>query len=228
MVRATLPAVVKGLRHDRKSGSALRFSLLCLAESLVPARPARDTRARGRPRSTLRPTLTPLPDAVIVTSDGVITAVGSRSEVQIPDRCARDRLHRQDHRCRLLEQPRAFHASRLEERRHRAGRAADRAHAGDADTMGFYNAYGISVPIRATRCRCAAGSMPAKSRAPISSLPATSSPRAAIPPICRPRCNCPKPARLRKPRKLARTYLGMGLDGVKLFTGPSRAKTSPS
>ena len=52
-----------------------------------------------------------------------------------------------------------------------------------------------------------------------SSLPAAFSRRAGIPFICRPSCNSPKPPHRTKPRKWSRTYLGMGLDGIKLFTG---------
>ena len=54
------------------------------------------------------PDAAPLADAVVVATNGVITAIGSRSEVQIPP-SPRDRLHRQDHRRRFLEQPRPFH-----------------------------------------------------------------------------------------------------------------------
>ena len=80
-----------------------------------------------------------------------------------------------------------------------------RAHAGDADAMGFHVSVGSSVPTRATRCRCAAASMPAKSSVPIFSSPAAFSQGMAIPPISCRRCKYPRRRRRSGRRRLARS-----------------------
>ena len=59
------------------------------------------------------PDAMPLDDAVVVATNGVITAIGRRSDVHIPSD-ARVIDCRQDGRGRLLEQPRPFHASGME------------------------------------------------------------------------------------------------------------------
>ena len=72
-------------------GNLLRTALfLCLlaATAGIGATANAQTLALVGGKVYASPDATPLDDAVVVTTNGVITAIGSRSDVQIPVRCA--------------------------------------------------------------------------------------------------------------------------------------------
>jgi predicted amidohydrolase YtcJ len=86
------------------------------------------------------PDATPIPDAVVLTSGGVITAIGRRSEVHIPgDARVID--------CTGKTVVAGFWNSHVHftQEPWRTGRVTRRTHARDADQMGFYNRMGSRV-----------------------------------------------------------------------------------
>ena len=88
------------------------------------------------------PDAAPLPDAVIVVTDGVITAIGSRNDVSVPTDariidCAGKTIV-----AGFWNSHVHFTQSRVEECRQCAGGIAAGTHAGDADQMGFYHGVG--------------------------------------------------------------------------------------
>ena len=93
--------------------------------------------------------------------------------------------------------------------------------------MGFHDGMGS----RRRSVRFAAAAPPRQfgrsARAHTSSLPAVSSRRTAVLPICLPRCNFRKAATPEQAEKMARTYLQTGLDGIKLFTGVYKGEDKP-
>ena len=172
------------------------------------------------------PDAAPLPDAVVITSGGVITAIGSRSEVQIPVRCARHRLRRQDRRCRLLEQPRPFHASRVEKRGQRAAAPLQEHMREMLTRWGFTTRLGSWLRPGKIPCRCAAGSTPAKCLGPISTVRSIF-PKGGHPIYLPPEMQLLEAGTPEEATNFERTYLGLGLDGVKLFTGSFKGENNP-
>ena len=76
---------LQGSTHDRQSAPHRAFLFRSARRPPCNVRGQRaDTRARRRQASTRRLTRRRLADAVVIASDGVITAIGSRSDVQIP------------------------------------------------------------------------------------------------------------------------------------------------
>ena len=145
-----------------------------------------------------------------------------------PVRCAHHRLHRQDGRGRLLEQPRPFHAKPCGRTPARAPAAPLTAHMqDDADAMGFHHRVGPRLRSAQLDAVAPPRRFRRGARSQLSSSPAASSPRTAIPPISPPRCNCPRPTRRSEAAQMARHYMGIGLDGIKLFTGSFKGENKP-
>ena len=147
------------------------------------------------------PDAAPLADAVVADVQWRHHRDRQPQRSQHSRRCARHRLHRQDHRCRLLEQPRSFHGRRVEKRAAARRRRRLQEHMQEMLTKwGFTTVWDLGSDPRDSlllRRRVNAGEV----LGPIFCLPATFSPRAAIPPICRPSCSSPKPPRRMKRRK---------------------------
>ena len=185
----------KRLSHMIGNWLAPRFSSYCLARRRSSASPptrrpsrwwaAGSTHRRTQPRCWM---------PSFVVSDGVITAVGKRSEVQLP----------QDARvidCAGKTIVAGFwnshvHFTQAVWKNAASAPAAslDSTHAGDADAVGLHDRVGSWLRPEPTLWRCAAASSRVKSPAPISSLPAASSPRMVIPFICRPKLQLPEAA----------------------------------
>ena len=173
------------------------------------------------------PDATPLDDAVVVTANGVITAIGSRSDVQIPSDARVIDCTGKTVVAGFWNSHVHFTEAVWKNAGTRAGRAADRAHAGDADAVGFHHRVGSRLRPR--------DSLPLRRRVNAGEVLGPSYPArrqhlsqgTAIPPICRRRCNCPKPPRRTKRRKWRATICGIGLDGIKLFTGSFKGDGKP-
>ena len=147
------------------------------------------------------PDAAPLPDAVVVISGGVITAIGSRSDVRIPPDARVIDCTGKTVVAGFWNSHVHFTQAGMEKRRQRTGGAAGRTYAGDADPVGFHHRVGPGFRPERTPGLSAGASTPAKCRVRIFFLPAAFSRKAAIPSICRPSCNFPKPPRRTKPRK---------------------------
>jgi imidazolonepropionase-like amidohydrolase len=73
------------------------------------------------------PDAAPLDDAVVLTANGIIAAIGSRSDVQIPSDA------------RVIDCTGKTVVAGFWNSHQRAGGSAHGAHAGNADAMGFYH-----------------------------------------------------------------------------------------
>ena len=149
------------------------------------------------------PDAVPLDDAVVVTSNGAITAVGRAGEVAIPPEA------------RVIDcTGKTIVAGFWNSHVHFTEAAWKNAASAPAASLtshmqemltrwGFTTVWDVgshpddSLPLRH---RVDAGEVPG----PTSILPATSFRRTVIPPICRPNCNSPKPRRPTRPRSDAR------------------------
>ena len=155
------------------------------------------------------PDAAPLPDAVVVASNGVITAIGSRSEVQIPaDARVID--------CTGKTVVAGFWNSHVHFTQavwNNAGTAPAaplQEHMQEMLTRwGFTTVWDLGSDARDTlplRRRVDSGEVPGP--AYLSGRQYLSR-RTAIPSICRPRCNCPRPPRRTKPRNWRAAYMGL-------------------
>ena len=206
------------LAHERKSGPPRLLLFPSDRAAGASAAANAQTLALVGGNVYASPEAAPLADAVVIASDGVITAIGSRSEVQIPaDARVID--------CTGKTVVAGFwnsHVHFAQEVWKNAATAPAAALEAPMREMltrwGFTTVWDLgsdpaaSLPLRAA-------STPAMCSVPTFCLPAISFLRTAIPSICRPKCNCPRSRRRMKPQQMARNYLGMGLDGIKLFTG---------
>jgi imidazolonepropionase-like amidohydrolase len=103
----------------------------------------------------------------------------------------------------------------MAERRQRAGGAAHRAYAGDADALGFHHCMGYRLQPR--RLAGAANIFLAGSIFPKDGRPAYLPPGAQLPEAATPE----------RAAEMARYYLQIGLDGIKLFTGSYKGEDKP-
>ena len=165
------------------------------------------------------PDATPISEAVVLASNGVITAIGSRSEVQIPADARVIDCTGKTVVAGFWNSHVHFTEGRVAKRSQRAGRVAGRTYAGDADAVGFHHRMGSRFRSEQLLAAAPPRQFGRSRRVPTSCLPATSSPRAVIPPICRAEMQLPEAATPEEATQMSRDYLGMGLDGIKLFTG---------
>lgn len=173
------------------------------------------------------PDAAPLPDAVIVASNGVITAIGSRADVQIPaDARTID--------CTGKTVVAGFwnsHVHFTQAAWNSAGAAPAAGLVEHMQTMltrwGFTSVWDLgSDPrnIMPLRRRVDAGEVPG----PAIHLAGSIFPRGGHPIYLPPEMQLPEAATPDEAAQLAKRYVGFGLDGVKLFTGSFKAKTTPS
>ena len=171
------------------------------------------------------PDAAPLDDAVVVTANGVITAIGSRSDVQFrPMRASIDCTGK-------TSSPASGTATSISRKPYGRTPAPrrplrSRAYAGDADAMGFHHRMGPRLRPQRTlplRRRVNAGEILGPNILLVGSI----FPRAAVPPIS-PEMRLPEAATPERAAQMARDYLRIGLDGMKLFTGAYKGKTSRS
>ena len=208
--------------------SAPRFSFVLLAATVGTGATANaQTLALVGGNVYASPDAAPLADAVVVTSNGVITAIGSRSEVQIPSDARIIDCTGKTVVAGFWNSHVHFTQAVWKNAGTAAGRAAARAHAGDADAVGFHHRVGSRLrraqyhavaPPR--QCRRSAGP-----RYPFSS--AASFPRDGHPVYLPPEMQLPEAATPDEATKLARIYMGLGLDGMKLFTGSFKGENKP-
>jgi len=163
-----------------------------------------------------------------VATNGIITAIGGRSDVQIPQDASvidctgktivagfwNSHVHFTEGVWRMCAQ--------------RSSGGAHRTYAGDADQMGALPPFGTLAPTRATR-------FPLRQRVNSGEILGPQYPvcrqhfsrRAGIPPICRPELQLPEAATADEASQMSRSYFGMGLDGIKLFTGVYMGEEKP-
>ena len=167
-----------------------------------------------------------LPDAVIVTSNGVITAIGSRSEVQIPsDARTID--------CTGKTVVAGFWNSHVHftqavwKNAGTAPAAPLQEHMGEMLTRwGFTTVWDVGSDARDTlalRRRVNSDEVPGPDIHAAGSI----FPKGGHPVYLPPEMQLPEAATSDEATKLARTYLGFGLDGVKLFTGSFKGENNP-
>ena len=173
------------------------------------------------------PDAAPLADAVVITSDGVITAIGSRSDVQIPaDARVID--------CTGKTVVAGFwnshvHFTQAVWKNAASAPAAplDSAHAGDADAMGLHHGMGSRLRPDELHCRCAARVNAGEVAGPNILLAGNIFPKGGHPVYLPPEMQLPEAATPDEAAAMARNYLGMGLDGIKLFTGCVQGQDKP-
>ena len=211
-------------------GNLLRAALfLCLlaATAGIGATANAQTLALVGGKVYASPDATPLDDAVVVTANGVITAIGSRSEVQIPSDARVIDCTGKTVVAGFWNSHVHFTQAVWKNAGSRACRTDGRAHAGDADAVGFHRRMGPRLrrtqyhavaPARQFRRGAGPGYPSGRQHLPQGT---------AIPPICRRRCNSPKPPRRTKPRNWRAPICGFGLDGMKLFTGSFKGSGKP-
>ena len=205
---------------------APRFSFSFSRGLLAPALPRR--RSPSSAASVYAsPDAAPLADAVVVTSNGVITAIGSRSEVQIP---ADARIID----CTGKTVVAGFWNSHVhltqavvERRRLRSRRAAARAHAEMLTRWGFTSVWDLGSDARRYLAVAPAGQLrrgtgPGYPLAVLSIFPKGGHPIYLPPEMQLPEAGTPDEA-----AQFGRSYLGFGLDGVKLFTGSFKGENNP-
>jgi imidazolonepropionase-like amidohydrolase len=164
------------------------------------------------------PDVAPLPDAVVVTSGGAITAIGSRSEIQVPqDAFVID--------CTGKTVVAGFWNSHVHFTQAAWRNAASAPAASLEEHMremltrwGFTTVWDLgsdpndSLPLRR---RIAAGEI----AGPNIFLAGSIFPKGGHPVYLPAEMQLPEAATSDEARQMARGYLGMGLDGIKLFTG---------
>lgn len=202
-------------------GTWLRAALFCflLGEAAALGAPARaETLALAGGRVYASPDATPLADALVVTTDGVITAIGSRSEVQIP----------QDARvidCTGKTVVAGFWNSHVHFTQGVWKNAGTAPAAPLQDHMqemltkwGFTTVWDLgsdprdSLPLRK---RVNAGEI----LGPSIFFAGNIFPKGGHPAYLPPELQLPEAATPEEAAQMTRAYLGMGLDGMKLFTG---------
>lgn len=172
------------------------------------------------------PDAAPLPDAVIVTSNGVITAIGSRADVQFPgDARTID--------CTGKTVVAGFwnsHVHFTQAAWNSAGSAPSAGLVEHMQTMltrwGFTSVWDLgSDPrnIMPLRRRVDAGEVPG----PSIHLAGSIFPRGGHPIYLPPEMQLPEAATPDEAAQLAKRYVGFGLDGVKLFTGSFKGENNP-
>ena len=172
------------------------------------------------------PDAAPLDDAVVVTSNGVITAIGSRSEVQVPaDARSID--------CTGKTVVAGFWNSHVHLTQAAWNNAGSAAAAGLAEHMqamltrwGFTTVWDLGSDARNTlplRRRVDSGEVPG----PAIHLAGSIFPKGGHPIYLPPEMQLPEAATPDEAAQLARTYMGFGLDGVKLFTGSFKGENNP-
>ena len=206
---------------------AALFFVLCSAVVSASVAANAQTLALVGGRVYPSPDAVPLLDAVVLASDGVITAVGSRSDVQMPpDARVID--------CAGKTVVAGFwnshvHFTEAVWKSAAGGPAAPlTAHMQEMLTRwGFTTVWDLG----ADPDRCAAAAPPRQGRrsrtAPTSCLPGISFPRAAIPFICLAEVQLPEAATPEEAAQNGARFLGMGLDGMKLFTGSFMGDDKP-
>lgn len=202
-------------------GTWLRAALFCflLGEAAALGAPARaETLALAGGRVYASPDATPLADALVVTTDGVITAIGSRSEVQIP----------QDARvidCTGKTVVAGFWNSHVHFTQGVWKNAGTAPAAPLQDHMqemltkwGFTTVWDLgsdprdSLPLRK---RVNAGEI----LGPSIFFAGNIFPKGGHPAYLPPELQLPEAATPEEATQMTRAYFGMGLDGMKLFTG---------
>ncbi len=164
------------------------------------------------------PDATPLPDAVVLASDGVITAIGARSEVKIPDNA-------QVIDCAGKTVVAGFwnshvHFTQAVWRNAATAPAAPlEAHMREMLTQwGFTTVWDLGSDPRdslALRRRVNAGEV----AGPTILLAGDIFPKGGHPVYLPAEVQLPEAATPDEAAQMTRAYLGMGLDGMKLFTG---------
>jgi imidazolonepropionase-like amidohydrolase len=172
------------------------------------------------------PDAMPLDDAVVVTSNGVIAAIGSRSDVQIPsDARTID--------CAGKTVVAGFwnsHVHFTEAVWNNAGSAPVAPMAQHMQAMltrwGFTTVWDLGSDARNTmplRRRVDSGEVPG----PAIHLAGSIFPRDGHPAYLPAEMKLPEAAAPDDAAQLARSYMGLGLDGVKLFTGSFKGEGKP-
>lgn len=172
------------------------------------------------------PDAAPLPDAVVVTSNGVIIAIGSRSNTQIPsDANIID--------CTGKTVVAGFWNSHVHFTQAAWNNAAAAPAAGLAGHMqamltqwGFTTVWDLGSDGRNTlqlRRRVEAGEVPG----PAIHFAGSIFPRDGRPAYLPAEMKLPEAATPDEAAQLARSYMGFGLDGVKLFTGSFKGTDKP-
>ncbi len=172
------------------------------------------------------PDAAPLPDAVLVTSHGVITAIGSRSDVKIPaDARTID--------CAGKTVVAGFWNSHVHFTQGAWNNAGSAPAAGLVEHMqtmltrwGFTTVWDLgSDPrnIMPLRRRVDSGEVPG----PSIHLAGSIFPRGGHPIYLPPEMQLPEAATPDEAGQLAKRYVGFGLDGVKLFTGSFKGENRP-
>ena len=172
------------------------------------------------------PEVAPLPDAVVLVSAGVITAIGSRSEVEIP---AEARVMD----CTGKTVVAGFWNSHVHFTQAAWKNAASAPAARLEEHMremltrwGFTTVWDLgsdptdSLPLRR---RVNAGEVPGPDIRTVGSI----FPKGGHPAYLPPEMQLPEAATPDEATKFARTYVGLGLDGVKLFTGSFKGENNP-
>lgn len=168
----------------------------------------------------------PLPDVVVVTSNGVITAIGGRGDVQIPsDARVID--------CAGKTVVAGFWNSHVHFTQpvwNNAGTAPAAGLAGHMQAMltqwGFTTVWDLGSDGRNTlalRRRVDAGEVPG----PAIHFAGSIFPRDGHPAYLPAEMKLPEAATPEEAAQLARSYMGFGLDGVKLFTGSFKGTDKP-
>jgi imidazolonepropionase-like amidohydrolase len=202
-------------------GNLLRTALLVFlvaAAACFSAAANAQTLALAGGKVYSSPDADPLPDAVVLTSDGVITAIGSRSEVKIPDNA-------EVVDCTGKTVVAGFwnshvHFTQAVWRNAASAPAAPlEAHMREMLTQwGFTTVWDLgsdpedSLPLRH---RVNAGEI----AGPNILLAGNIFPKGGHPVYLPPEIQLPEAATADEATQMARRYMGMRLDGVKLFTG---------
>jgi imidazolonepropionase-like amidohydrolase len=209
-------------------GNLLRtalFHCLLAATAGIGATANAQTLALVGGKVYLSPDATPLDDAIIVTTDGVITAIGSRSDVQIPaDARVID--------CTGKAVVAGFwnsHVHFTEAVWRDAGNAPAApltAHMQEMLTRwGFTTVWSLGSNPRdslALRRRVNADEIPGPNIFLVGSI----FPKDGRPAYL-PEAQIPEAATPERAAEMARNYLQMGLDGIKLFTGSYKGEDKP-
>ena len=172
------------------------------------------------------PDATALDDAVVVTANGVIAAIGSRSEVQLPsDARVID--------CTGKTVVAGFwnsHVHFTQAEWNNAGSASAAPMAEHMQAMltrwGFTAVWDVGSDARNTmplRRRVDSGEVPG----PAIHLAGSIFPRDGHPAYLPPEMQLPEAATPDEAAQLARAYMGFGLDGMKLFTGSFKGSGKP-
>jgi len=199
----------------------LRVAFFCfiLGEAASVGAPASaETLALVGGRVYASPDATPLVDAVVVTTDGVITAIGSRSEVQVPpDTRVID--------CTGKTVVAGFWNSHVHFTQNVWKNASTAPAASLQDHMqemltkwGFTTVWDLGSDPRDTlpiRKRINAGEV----LGPSIFFAGNIFPKGGHPAYLPPELQLPEAATPEEATQMTRVYLGMGLDGMKLFTG---------